>query len=209
MEEKSSGDSLDRIAEEVRTCPKCELARTRTNAVPGAGNPNARVMLVGEGPGWHEDQQGLPFVGNAGKFLNELLGKAGLVREDVFITNVVKCRPPGNRDPLPDEIAACAPYLDRQIAQIDPDVIVTLGRFSMSKWFPGERISRIHGQPKKDGRRLIVPMYHPAAALHQASLRGAIEDDFAKLPKFLAEAEDQREAESSQDEPPAEQMALF
>ena len=166
-------------------------------------------MLVGEGPGWHEDQQGLPFVGNAGKFLNELLGKAGLEREDVFITNVVKCRPPGNRDPLPDEIAACAPYLDRQIAQIDPDVIVTLGRFSMSKWFPGERISRIHGQPKKDGRRLIVPMYHPAAALHQASLRGAIEDDFAKLPKILAEAEDQREAESSQDEPPAEQMTLF
>ena len=209
MEEKSSGDSLELIAEEVRTCPKCELARTRTNAVPGAGNPNARVMLVGEGPGWHEDQQGLPFVGNAGKFLNELLGKAGLEREDVFITNVVKCRPPGNRDPLPDEIAACAPYLDRQIAQIDPDVIVTLGRFSMSKWFPGERISRIHGQPKKDGRRLIVPMYHPAAALHQASLRGAIEDDFAKLPKILADAEDQREAESSNDEPPAEQMSLF
>ena len=209
MEEKTSGDSLELIAEEVRTCPKCELARTRTNAVPGAGNPNARVMLVGEGPGWHEDQQGLPFVGNAGKFLNELLGKAGLERSDVFITNVVKCRPPGNRDPLPDEIAACAPYLDRQIAQIDPDVIVTLGRFSMSKWFPGERISRIHGQPKKDGRRLIVPMYHPAAALHQASLRGAIEDDFAKLPKILAEAEDQREAESSRDEPPAEQMTLF
>jgi len=209
LEEKSSGDSLELIAEEVRTCPKCELARTRTNAVPGAGNPNARVMLVGEGPGWHEDQQGLPFVGNAGKFLNELLGKAGLEREDVFITNVVKCRPPGNRDPLPDEIAACAPYLDRQIAQIDPDVIVTLGRFSMSKWFPGERISRIHGQPKKDGRRLIVPMYHPAAALHQASLRGAIEDDFAKLPKILADAEDQREAESSNDEPPAEQMSLF
>jgi uracil-DNA glycosylase len=151
----------------------------------------------------------LPFVGNAGKFLNELLGKAGLERKDVFITNVVKCRPPGNRDPLPDEIAACAPYLDRQIAQIDPDVIVTLGRFSMSKWFPGERISRIHGQPKKDGRRLIVPMYHPAAALHQASLRGAIEDDFAKLPKILAEAEDQREAKSSRDEPPAEQMTLF
>lgn len=166
-------------------------------------------MLVGEGPGWHEDQQGLPFVGNAGKFLNELLGKAGLERKDVFITNVVKCRPPGNRDPLPDEIAACAPYLDRQIAQIDPDVIVTLGRFSMSRWFPGERISRIHGQPKKDGRRLIVPMYHPAAALHQASLRGAIEDDFAKLPKILAEAEDERQAESSRDEPSAEQMSLF
>jgi DNA polymerase len=209
LEEKTSGDSLELIAEEVRTCPKCELARTRTNAVPGTGNPNARVMLVGEGPGQYEDRQGEPFVGNSGKFLNELLSRAGLDRKDVFITNVVKCRPPSNRDPLPDEIAACAPYLDRQIALIDPDVIVTLGRHSMAKWFPGERISRIHGQPKKDGRRLIVPMYHPAAALHQGALRSVIEDDFAKLPKILAEAEDQRKAESAKDEPPAEQMELF
>jgi uracil-DNA glycosylase family 4 len=209
LEEKSSGDSLDLIAEEVRTCPRCELARTRTNAVPGAGNPNARVMLVGEAPGQWEDRQGEPFVGNAGKFLNELLSRAGLERKDVFITNVVKCRPPSNRDPLPDEIAACAPYLDRQISVIDPDVIVTLGRYSMAKWFPGERISKIHGKPKKDGRRLIVPMYHPAAALHQGALRSVIEDDFSKLPKILAEAEDQREAESSRDEPPAEQMSLF
>ena len=166
-------------------------------------------MLVGEGPGHNEDRQGEPFVGNAGKFLNELLGKAGLERKDVFITNVVKCRPPSNRDPLPDEIAACAPYLDRQIAVIDPDVIVTLGRYSMSKWFPGERISKIHGKPKKDGRRLIVPMYHPAAALHQGALRSVIEEDFAKLPKILAEAEDQREAEASRDDPAAEQMSLF
>ncbi len=209
MDDPVNDDSLDAIAAEIRVCPKCELARTRTNAVPGSGNQTARVMLVGEGPGWHEDQQGLPFVGNAGKFLNELLGKAGLKREDVFITNVVKCRPPGNRDPLPDEMAACAPYLDRQIAAIDPDVIVTLGRFSMSRWFPGERISRIHGQPKRDGRRLIVPMYHPAAALHQGSLRGAIEEDFAKLPKILADAEDQREADSNREEPPAAQMSLF
>jgi DNA polymerase len=166
-------------------------------------------MLIGEGPGWHEDQQGKPFVGNAGKFLNELLAKAGLERSEVFITNVVKCRPPGNRDPLPDEIAACAPYLDRQIAAIDPDVVVTLGRFSMARWFPGERISRIHGQPKREGRRLIVPMYHPAAALHQAALRGAIEEDFAKLPKWLAEAERGRDAESAEKEPPAEQARLF
>lgn len=209
MDDTTPSDSLEDIAAEVRVCPKCELSRTRTKAVPGEGSPTARVMLVGEGPGWHEDQQGVPFVGNAGKFLNELLGKAGLNREDVFITNVVKCRPPGNRDPLPDEMAACAPYLDRQITAIDPDVIVTLGRFSMSRWFPGERISRIHGQPKRDGRRLIVPMYHPAAALHQGSLRGAIEDDFAKLPRILAAAEDQREAEANQDEPPAAQMTLF
>jgi DNA polymerase len=166
-------------------------------------------MLIGEGPGWHEDQQGRPFVGAAGKFLNELLAQAGLKREDVFITNVVKCRPPGNRDPLPDEIAACAPYLDRQIAAIDPDVVVTLGRFSMARWFPGERISRIHGQPKRDGRRLIVPMYHPAAALHQAALRGAIEEDFAKLPKFLAEVERDRESAAQQETPPATQMSMF
>ena len=204
-------ETLADIAAEVVVCQKCELARTRTKAVPGDGNPQAQVMLIGEGPGWHEDQQGLPFVGAAGKFLNELLAKANLRREDVFITNVVKCRPPGNRDPMPDEIAACSFYLDRQIAVINPDVIVTLGRFSMSRWFPGERISKIHGQPRKDGHRLIVPMYHPAAALHQGSLKGSIEEDFAKLPKFLADAE--RERLKTEDvkppDPAANQMKLF
>ena len=168
-------------------------------------------MLIGEGPGWNEDQQGRPFVGAAGKFLGELLGAAELTREDVFITNVVKCRPPGNRDPMPDEIAACAPYLERQIAAIDPEVIVTLGRFSMSRWFPGERISKIHGQPKKDGTRLIVPMYHPAAALHQPPLKGAILEDFAKLPKFLADVERERlkTTEIKPVESPAAQMKMF
>jgi len=200
---------LEQVAAEVRVCPKCELSRTRTMAVPGEGAPRARVMLIGEGPGWHEDRQGRPFIGNAGKFLDELLAKAGLSRESVFITNVVKCRPPGNRDPLPDEIAACAPYLDRQIAAIDPEIIVTLGRFSLARWFPGERISRIHGQPKREGGRLIVPMYHPAAALHQGALRGAIEEDFAKLPKILAEAEHVREVEAAREVPPAQQMNLF
>lgn len=207
--DERDGGELEQVAAEVRVCPKCELSRTRTKAVPGDGPLGARVMLIGEGPGWHEDQQGRPFVGNAGKFLTELLAKAGLKREDVFITNVVKCRPPGNRDPLPDEIAACAPYLDRQIAAIDPEVIVTLGRFSMARWFPGERISRIHGQPKRDGKRLIVPMYHPAAALHQGALRGAIEEDFAKLPKFLAEVERAREAEAERAGPASEQMSMF
>ncbi len=200
---------LEQIASEVRVCPRCELSRTRTHAVPGEGDPAARVMLIGEGPGWHEDREGRPFVGNAGKFLNELLTIAGLSRESVFITNVVKCRPPGNRDPLPDEIAACAPYLDRQIAAINPDVVVTLGRFSMARWFPGERISRIHGQPKRDGARLIVPMYHPAAALHQSALRGAIEDDFSKLPKILAEAERERASKAEPDAPPSSQMSMF
>jgi len=208
MAEQANERDMQQVAEEVTGCTLCELSRSRNHAVPGEGNIQTRIMFVGEGPGWHEDQQGRPFVGNAGKFLNELLAKAGLQREDVFITNVVKCRPPGNRDPLPDEIEACSTYLERQMKAIDPDVVVTLGRFSMAKFFPGERISRIHGQAKKLGHRLIVPMYHPAAALHQASLRGAIEDDFAKLPKLLAEAERER-ASSSEDETPPDQLQLF
>jgi uracil-DNA glycosylase family 4 len=205
-------DTIERIADQIRGCPLCELARTRTNAVPGAGDSQARIMLIGEGPGWQEDKEGLPFVGASGKFLTELIASAGLTRDEVFITNIVKCRPPGNRDPLPDEISACAPYLDRQIALIDPDVIVTLGRFSMARWFPGERISKIHGQAKKDGHRLIVPMYHPAAALHQNALRGTIEEDFARLPKLLAEVERTRTRkadETKAPESPAAQMKMF
>ena len=200
---------LDEIAAEIRVCTRCELHRTRTNSVPGEGPADARIMLIGEAPGWNEDQQGRPFIGAAGKFLEELLAAAGLKRSDVFITNVVKSRPPGNRDPLPDEIAACAPFLQRQIDTIDPDVIVTLGRFSMAKWFPGERISRIHGQPKNDGKRLIVPMYHPAAALHQQTLKATILEDFAKLPRILAEAEAAREAQARVKEPPPSQTSMF
>ena len=193
--------SLEEIASLVRVCTRCELSRSRTHAVPGEGNPNARVMLIGEGPGHHEDQQGKPFVGASGKFLTELLTNAGLSREEVFITNVVKCRPPGNRDPLPDEIAACRPYLRRQIELIDPDVIVTLGRFSMSHFFPGERISKIHGQAREINGRLYVPMYHPAAALHQGALRATIQEDFNRLPKLLAQRERAREEQSRPDEP--------
>jgi uracil-DNA glycosylase family 4 len=209
MSKQEAVGRLEEIAEQVRGCPKCELARTRTNAVPGEGNPEAQVMLIGEGPGFYEDREGRPFVGTSGKFLNELLAKAGLKREEVFITNVVKCRPPGNRDPLPDEIAACAPYLEGQIAAIDPAVIVTLGRFSMARWFPGERISKIHGQAKREGRRLVVPMYHPAAALHQQSLRATIEEDFERLPKFIAEIEHDRDVAATQATPPPEQGKLF
>jgi len=202
--------ALNEIAAEVRECPKCELCKSRTHAVPGEGDPHARIMLIGEGPGYHEDQQGRPFVGASGKFLSELLAQAGLKREDVFITNVVKCRPPGNRDPLPDEIAACSSYLDRQIEAINPDVIVTLGRFSMARWFAGERISKIHGQPRKSNGRLIVPMFHPAAALHQQSIRPQIEEDFRKLPKFLAEVEQERaDQEKGGPEPSPSQMNLF
>ncbi len=181
VEEKEA--ALARIADEIRVCLRCELHKTRTKAVPGEGPADARIMLIGEAPGWNEDQQGRPFVGAAGKFLEELLAAAGLKREDVFITNIVKSRPPGNRDPLPDEIAACEPWLQRQIEIIDPDVIVTLGRFSMAQWFPSERISKIHGQPKRVGRRLIVPMYHPAAALHQQALKTTILEDFGRLPE--------------------------
>ncbi|MDI3341079.1 MAG: uracil-DNA glycosylase [Sphaerobacter sp.] len=191
----------------MRACTRCELHRMRTQAVPGHGNPNAEIMFIGEGPGWHEDRQGLPFVGAAGQFLNEMLSNIGLSRDDVFITNVVKCRPPGNRDPLPDEIAACAAYLDEQIAAIQPKVIVTLGRFSMARWFPNERISRIHGQPRRFGDVVVVPMYHPAAALHQASLRATVEADMAKLPQILAEA--RREAAAAEEKPQVEQMRLF
>ncbi|MEO8286887.1 MAG: uracil-DNA glycosylase [Chloroflexota bacterium] len=173
---------------QIKTCQLCRLAKTRTNAVPGEGNFRAEVMFIGEGPGYHEDKQGRPFVGAAGQFLNELLAIAGLSRETCFIANVVKCRPPNNRDPLPDEIAACAPYLEQQIALIKPKVIVTLGRYSMSKFFPGERISQIHGTARVVDGLLCVAMYHPAAGLHQASLADVIRSDFRKLPVFIEQA---------------------
>ena len=203
---------LEEIAAEVLVCTLCELSLSRTNAVPGTGPEDADVFFIGEGPGWHEDQQGLPFVGASGKFLTELIQRAGLERDKVFITNVVKCRPPGNRDPLPDEMEACSPYLQRQIEAIDPLVIVTLGRFSMSRYFPNERISRIHGQPKKIGRRTVVPMYHPAAALHQGALRGAIEEDFDQLGMIINKARSERDKEdapAAEDPAGHEQMKLF
>jgi DNA polymerase len=171
-------------------------------------------MFIGEAPGFNEDRQGRPFVGAAGKFLEELLALADLRRSDVFIANVVKHRPPNNRDPEADEIAACASYLDRQIAALNPRVIVTLGRFSMARWFPGEKISRIHGQPRWISGRFIVPMMHPAAALHQPQNRPLIENDFRRLPEYLAQAE--REAAKLQaPQPPAaegpdlEQLSMF
>jgi DNA polymerase len=200
--------SLEEVASMARVCPRCDLSRSRTHAVPGDGNANAEVMLIGEGPGYNEDKQGLPFVGNAGQFLNEMLAAAGWRREDVFITNVVKCRPPGNRDPMPDEIAACAPYLDKQIELINPSMIVTLGRFSMARWFANERISRIHGKPREVDGRVVVPLYHPAAALHQPSLRVTVEADFKKLPLILEEfkSKPRIEAETQHD---LSQMKLF
>ena len=163
--------------------------------MPGEGAENAEIMFVGEGPGFHEDQQGRPFIGAAGKFLDELLGSINLTRADVYICNVVKCRPPSNRDPQQEEIAACAPWLEQQLEIIKPRVIVTLGRFSMNQYFKGQTISRIHGQPKEIDGQLVVPMYHPAAALHQANLRSTIMDDFKKLPALVEEALSKEPAE--------------
>lgn len=198
--------ALRELAEQVAVCTKCELAKGRTHAVPGEGNPNADIVFIGEGPGFYEDQQARPFVGPAGKFLDELLASIGLKREDVYIGNVIKCRPSNNRDPLPGEIAACKPWLDRQIEIIKPKVIVTLGRFSMNRYFPGQSIGRIHGQPKTVGDVTVVPMYHPAAALHQASLRRTIEQDFQKLPAILEEA---LREEARPKEPEPVQMQLL
>lgn len=182
---------LKEVAKEVSTCPKCDLQFSRKNAVPGEGPANAKIMLIGEGPGFYENEQGRPFVGAAGKFLEELLGKIGMKREDVFITNVVKCRPPGNRDPLPDEIQICTSnYLNRQIEVINPKVIVTLGRHSMGLFLPDAKISSVHGQSMWVRGRLIVPMYHPAAALHQQSLRPVLEKDFSRLPELISKAMD-------------------
>lgn len=176
---------LDQVAREVMKCEKCGLHFSRKLAVPGVGPADAEVMFIGEGPGFYENEQGKPFVGPAGHFLDELLAKAGLKRDLVFIGNVVKCRPPGNRDPQPDELTACKPYLETQISAIDPRVIVTLGRFSMSYFITNGKISAIHGRPVWLEERLIVPMYHPAAALHQPALRDSILADFANLPRFL------------------------
>jgi DNA polymerase len=207
-------ETLQLIAQEVKACTLCGLHVGRTRAVPGEGPPDAKIMLIGEGPGYHEDRQGRPFVGPSGQFLDELLGMAGLRRSDVFIGNVVKCRPPQNRDPQPDEVATCTQtYLFRQVEAISPTVIVTLGRFSMSLFLPGERISRIHGQPRTVEGRLIVPMLHPAAALHQPQNRPLIEADFQRLPEILANAERAAKAvpavKKQDEEPPLEQLSLF
>ena len=179
---------LQEIAGKVAGCKLCQLSFSRKKAVPGEGPVNAEIMLIGEGPGFYENEQGRPFVGAAGNFLNELLEKAGVGRKDVFITNVVKCRPPGNRDPLPEELLACNSYLETQIEAINPLVIVTLGRYSMAKFLPNVRISEVHGQPAWVKGRLIVPMFHPAAALHQPSLKTSVERDFSRLPEWIQQA---------------------
>lgn len=209
-------ETLDQIAAAISACTKCPLHTTRTHAVPGEGSLSADIMFIGEGPGFHEDQSGRPFVGAAGNFLSQMLEMVGMQRGDVFITNVVKCRPPGNRDPEAIEVDTCTKsFLFQQIELIDPKVIVTLGRFSMALWFPSARISHIHGKPRKDGKRLIVPFFHPAAALHQQSLRDTLIEDFKRLPEFVAQARmswGEEEPNDKQDKQPpqeARQLSLF
>ncbi len=214
-------DLLNQVAAEVRVCQQCQLSVSRKNAVPGEGLATTEVMFIGEGPGFYENEQGRPFVGPAGNFLNELLQRAGLQREKVFITNVVKCRPPGNRDPLPEELEACNPFLERQIAAINPLVIVTLGRYSMAKFMPNVRISDVHGQSRWVNGRLIVAMFHPAAALHQPSLKNAVLEDFSRLPGFINMARTNRDkmqavqspieidTEPQPKEEPPTQLSLF
>jgi DNA polymerase len=186
---RSSVSALSDLYKEIANCRRCELARQRTKVVPGEGAEDATIAFIGEAPGWHEDQQGRPFVGPAGQFLDELLASIGLKRQQVYICNVLKCRPPGNRDPQPMEIKTCQEWLDRQLQMLHPKMIVTLGRYSMARYFPGETISKIHGKARKDGDLIYFAMYHPAAALHQQKLRETIQADMLKIPALLAESQ--------------------
>jgi uracil-DNA glycosylase family 4 len=206
-------EELSQVTKEVSVCTLCELHFSRKNAVPGEGPVDADMVFIGEGPGFHENEQGRPFVGAAGKFLEELLSKIGMKRDQVFITNVVKCRPPGNRDPKLDEVETCVShYLERQLQAINPKVIVTLGRYSMGYFMPNAKISDVHGQSMHVRGKLVIPMYHPAAALHQASLKPVLERDFARLPELIGKASFSPDYPDNnpvgQQEPP-KQLSLF
>jgi uracil-DNA glycosylase len=196
--------ALAQLCEEIAACRECELAKYRTRVVPGEGAEDADLVFIGEAPGWHEDQQGRPFVGPAGQFLEQLLTSIGLRREEVYIANVIKCRPPQNREPLPAEIQSCRKWLDLQIEMIRPQMIVTLGRYSLARYFPNDSIGKVHGKPRKLGDVIYYPMYHPAAALHQGSLRRTIEADMLKIPQILAQSEDVPE-----DAIESQQLSLF
>jgi len=204
-------DTLKEVAKEVAVCTRCALHHSRKLAVPGEGPADAAIMFIGEGPGFHENEQGRPFVGAAGKFLEELLASISMKRSQVYIGNVVKCRPPSNRDPLPEELLACSGYLERQIQAINPRVIVTLGRYSMAHFLPNAKISDVHGQSMNVKGRLVIPMYHPAAALHQQSLKSTIQQDFLRLPELIAKSAslpEQVEA-ATQEKKDAKQLSLF
>lgn len=212
-----SKQQMTEIAQEIQSCTKCGLAYSRKNAVPGEGPVNAELLFIGEGPGFYENEQGRPFVGQAGKFLEELLHKMGLKREDVFITNVVKCRPPGNRDPQDEELTACRDFLERQIKVIRPRIIITLGRHSMARYFTDAKISLVHGKMVIIKGQMIVAMYHPAAALHQPNLKSVIEKDFLKLPEYIQKARSMNvstgtsseHTSPAENDPEATQLNLF
>jgi uracil-DNA glycosylase len=195
--------ALEAVATEVRSCTRCRLHETRTLAVPGEGSPDTEVVFVGEGPGFNEDRQGRPFVGRAGDLLTKYLATLGWKRDEVFITNIVKCRPPDNRDPEPDEIAACAPYLRRQLEILDPALIVTLGRHSLGRFMPGERISQAHGTVRPvdpssgAGSALALALYHPAAALRTPDIERQSYEDVASIPAALLDARARRETVAS------------
>jgi DNA polymerase len=196
--------ALSELYQEIALCQQCEIAKYRTKIVPGEGPEDAEIMFIGEAPGWHEDQQGRPFVGPAGKYLDELLASINLKREQVYIANVIKCRPQGNRDPLPTEILNCRQWLERQIESIHPKMVVTLGRYSMALFFPGKSISKIHGTALKQDGIIYFAMYHPAAALHQQSLRQTIQADMLKIPSLLAQTDGIAETK-----PQPQQLTMF
>ena len=198
--------TFDDLVDQIKTCTLCTLSQKRTNAVPGEGSRNADVVFIGEGPGFYEDRDGRPFVGPAGQFLNQLLASINLGRQDVYITNMVKCRPPDNRDPLPVEVNACRPYLDRQLEMIAPKVVVTLGRHSFSKFFPDESIGKARGKARAWRDTIVYPIYHPAAALHNPKLREVIESDFKIIPSLIADTDRTPEAEEVSQ---PEQLSLF
>jgi DNA polymerase len=186
----SKKEKLDKLNKETLECSNCVLRGTCTQVVPGEGSPEAQIMFIGEGPGQKEDELGRPFVGAAGKFLDEMLGTINLKREEIYIANVVKCRPPNNRDPLPEEVGACWPWLQKQIEIIDPKLIVLLGRHSMERFLPNQKISKIHGKAMRRnipelGARVFYALYHPAAALYNGSMRSVLIEDFKKIPKVL------------------------
>ncbi len=197
---------LEQLATQISSCTLCPLSKSRTSTVPGEGSSNPEIMFIGEAPGFHEDQQGRPFIGPAGKLLEELLASIGIKREDVYITNMVKCRPHNNRDPLPGEIDACRSYLDSQIELLKPKVIITLGRFSLAKFFPKDTISKARGRPRKWNGITVFPIYHPAAALRQARLKDILESDISRLPTLLTEAAEQGPEEENTD---AQQLSMF
>ncbi|MEL6404392.1 MAG: uracil-DNA glycosylase [Chloroflexota bacterium] len=189
---KSRVARLSAIHTDIYHCTQCPLHEKRTRTVPGAGDPNAEILFIGEAPGFHEDQQGLPFVGKSGQYLEELLATINLTRDDVFIANVVKCRPPDNRDPSTEEIETCNPYLRAQIEVLDPLMIVTLGRYSMGMFFPNAKISAIHGKPKYGVNRIYYPLFHPAYALRNQSVKADMQADVARIPELLREMRKKR-----------------